>query len=350
MSLIVILPLKLLSCGIGLLALACSINAYSTELNGVFSLTSDSSIVTNHENDNDFTHRALLDIGVEASWSEQWSGFANAQMQRGRNGSEVSGDIQGYSNVDADDYARLAEYWLHYQQDQWRFKFGQVDVNGEFAYVDNGGEFINNSMGFSPTLFVLPTFPVAAWGAMAFYRPVEHMELGFAVSAADGQHDFSEQFYIANWRTEFTSAALELGYWHQTGSFDTIDGELTQSGSNGWFVTLNGEFDGNLGYFIQAGTADTGVFEIERHIGAGIHYKQPWGRENDSLGLGITRANLSPDFGSSLSAETTIEAFYLWQVSDNFSIKPDIQWIADPSGESVSRNPVVFTLRLNIWY
>ncbi len=329
-------------------ALLLSWACHSASYTPTFSLLTDSSSVVNSKYDSAFVHRALLDIGVEANWGKAWQGFANAQAQRGDDGSAVAGDIQAYSNIDAENYTRLSEYWLNYSQAQWRFKFGQVDVNSEFAYVDFGGEFIQSSMGFSPTIFVMPTFPRPAWGAMAFYQFNEQTNIGFAISAANGQHDFDEQFYIANLRSALGNGELELGLWHHSGDFEQLSGLRSEKGALGIFATYNAQLNQTTGYFLQYGETDESVSEIYRHIGAGVQFSQPFGRENDISGVGVTSVWLSPDLNADTRKETSIEAFYLWQVSDHFSVKPDVQWIKNPSGNTSKGHPLVFTLRLNV--
>lgn len=312
----------------------------------VVSLMTDSAAVLNQSDDESFIHRALLDIGVEAQWSQSWQGFANVQLHRGEDEKNIAGDIQGYSNIDAQNYSRLAEYWLQYSQGDWRFKLGQVDINGEFAYVDHGGEFISNSMGYTPTLIALPTFPEAAWGAMAFYQLGDSLQGGFAISAGQGQHDFDELHYITNVRSTVVQGTLELGWWYHTGEFSHLGSNQPKEGTGGWFATYNADWNANTGYFLQYGKSDKRVAEIYRHLGGGIHFRQPWQRPDDSFGIGVTAAWLSPHLGAPETTEIVIEGFYQWQVNEHFSIKPDIQWIQNPSGQNVSTDPLVFTLRL----
>jgi hypothetical protein len=83
--------------------------------------------------------------------------FGNA----GSNGSEALQAYQSFSNIDADRFRRIGEFWY----EQWlpgrrvRLKVGRVDANSEFARVENGSEFINAAMGYSPTISALPPIP-----------------------------------------------------------------------------------------------------------------------------------------------------------------------------------------------
>ena len=104
-------------------------------------------------------------------------------MQHGRNASRDIGDIQAFSNIDAGDRSQVGELWY----EQWlfekrlRFKIGRLDANNEFAFVEHGAEFLHSSMGPSPTIFVLPTYPDPASSVNLFVYPTEGLSLGFGV-------------------------------------------------------------------------------------------------------------------------------------------------------------------------
>jgi len=142
------------------------------------------------------TTRGLIDLNITLDL-EALAGlgdgtlFFDVYAQHGRNVSDDAGDLQGISNIDADDVTEIAELW--YEQwlanDRLRLKVGKVDANSEFAFVDAAGEFINSSAGVSPTLFVLPTYPDPAWSLNLFAYPSRGIYAGVALydgaSAAD---------------------------------------------------------------------------------------------------------------------------------------------------------------------
>lgn len=94
----------------------------------------------------------------------------------GRNGSDDAGDFQGFSNIDADrDFFQASEYWWKQRLfgDKLRIKVGKAAANSEFAFVASAGDFINLSAGFSPTIFLLPSYPEPALGVNAFVYPTD---------------------------------------------------------------------------------------------------------------------------------------------------------------------------------
>ncbi len=109
--------------------------------------------------------------------------YTDYQAFVGFDGSRDIGDIQAFSNIDLNKRSQLAEFW--YEQWLWnkgfRFKIGRVDANSEFAFVDNGADFINSSMGFNPTIFVFPTYPDPASSANFFLYPTENLSFGFGL-------------------------------------------------------------------------------------------------------------------------------------------------------------------------
>ena len=56
--------------------------------------------------------------------------------------------------------------------------------------------------------------------------------------------------------------------------------------------------------------------------------------EEDSLGFGIFHVVFSDEAGFSKNDETAIELFYKAQLTGWLSLKPDIQYIANPGGTS----------------
>lgn len=92
---------------------------------------------------------------AKASWWKNGEFFIHIQEQHGDGITErYVGDLQGVSNIDADDFLQISEFWYtHYFMDErlW-LKLGKQEANADFAYVENGGEFINSSAGFSPSI------------------------------------------------------------------------------------------------------------------------------------------------------------------------------------------------------
>jgi porin len=129
-------------------------------------------------------NRYALDVmvGIDAEKAVGWkgsSGFVRLKHYLGEHGGQYVGDAQGFSNIDSPAKSYLYELWG--QQTLWknrlRVKAGKVDANSEFASVRVAADFLNSSMGYSPTIMLFPTYPEPRPGALGFLYG-GHYQLG----------------------------------------------------------------------------------------------------------------------------------------------------------------------------
>lgn len=309
-------------------------------------LVIDTSIFSIRDNPEHSVTRGLLDLSYEYS-SESWSIFSNLQLQRGGNGSDDIGDIQAFSNIDEADFEKIYEAWLQFEvSNDMRIKVGQIDMNGEFAFADNAADFINSSMGFSPTIFALPTYPDPALGGVLGYRLSQNSELSVGFNAGADHDDFSDMFYIAEWRYLADNVLFKIGVWHHDGQFEYLDNVGSANGVKGLYAIAEGQIQASdIGYYLQYGTANEEVSEITQHLGVGFTGKINE-LNNLSMGIGMSAVQISRYLGTPESTEIAWEMFAIYEISDNFIIKPDLQYIASPAGEA--RNEMVATFRLEL--
>lgn len=333
------------------------------------------------------TFRHLFDLGVKLDLEallgvEGGKVFIDFQTKEGQDGSAETGDLQGYANIDAPDYTALYEVW--YEQmlfgDIARIKLGKIDANADFGYTEFGGEFIHSSPGLSPTAFVMPQYPDPAFGALAF---VGEEDGGFYVGAGifDGASqegvatgtrgpstlfgDPADLFMVGEAGYRWDAASVlglpgraAAGAWHHTGGFATFAGG-TDSHTTGFYFVLDqllhkentDESDvQGVGLFAQYGWADPDVNAIEHHLGLGVQWVGALpGRDDDVVGLMMSWARLSdePGAGFTADAETAVELFYKWQLTNFFSVKPVVQYIANPGGAGLD-DAWVTTLRAEL--
>lgn len=301
------------------------------------------------------TSRTLGMVGVEQSITEQWLFHADAMILRGRNGSDDVGDIQAYSNIDETRFSKIFEVWVEGNFDSLnlRTKVGRVDANSEFAFVEHGGEFINSSMGFSPSIAFMPTYPTPTPAANVFYSQGDST---VAVGAYSSDHnDFAHPFYIAEWQQGLGDVELKLGVWHQTGQLERLDNGLTKHGSTGFYATLEGDADiaifnaSRAGWFVQLGHSDDKIAEIDNHVGAGLVWYGTFSRADDVMGIGITHVTTSDYLHADLqSSETAIESYHRFQLTEHIALKPDVQYIINPAADRLADDAFVITLRTEI--
>jgi carbohydrate-selective porin OprB len=332
------------------------------------------------------TIRSLLDVrltvdlkpltGIDAGtvWARYYSFL-------GRGASKDSGDIQGFSNIDFDKHRhQLAELWYEQRffNEGLRVKIGKVDANTEFAFAENAAEFMNSSMGFSPTVFAMPTYPDPAMSVNLFVYPTDHFYAGFAAYDGSGQRGvptgsrgpssffrgLNRLFYIGEVGARWQVPGFELpgrlgvGTWHHNGSFERFNGG-SQSSAGGFYMVLDHmiwrvetekeDEPNGIGMYVQYGMADESVSEIKHHAGAGFVWRGPLaGREEDAVGAGVTWVRLSDAAGAGFDKnhEVALETFYKIQLTPWLTAKPDLQYIVNPSGARAVKNALVPGLRL----
>ena len=305
--------------------------------------------------------------------------FAQYQNQHGENGSLDTGDFQIYSNIDADGRSQVAELW--YEQllwdDQLRIKIGKVDANGEFNYVEHGLEFIHSSPGFTPTTIVFPTYPDPAMSVNVFVYPTDWAYVGFGLydgalqkgfrTGSRGPSTFAHEglFYIGEggltWSVgeDALDGRLGLGGWYHNGTFERFDKD-TQNGTGGFYLVFDqlvtrenpddAEDEQGVGVFVSYGRADPDVADADHHFSAGLAWTGPIeGRDDDVLGFGVNYVHFSQETGSGFTDhhETAYELFYKIEIAPQISIKPDLQYIANPGGQGLP-DAFVATLRIEV--
>jgi carbohydrate-selective porin OprB len=317
--------------------IAASLTAYvSAETIPSVQFTLDSSNMLEGGLEHGHTLRGLLDFSIETRTDaiEGATFFAQALIQQGDQGSELAGDIQGYSNIDSDDFESVFEIWYGQSllNKQLTLKLGWLDGNSDFAATDHGGQFINSSMGFSPTVFAMPTYPDTVLAINAVYDITQSQQVAFGVYDGQDTDDFSEQFFISQFKHNFTDTTLRLGAWQHSQS----------SEQRGWFASLDQVLPSNWALLSQLGISHEGTVEIDQHASIGLVKYQSFEREQDISGFAISSAHVQ----AQRDKETAYEYFYHYQVNKHLSLKPDLQYIHKPSADNSIDDALIFTLRL----
>ncbi|MBK7877026.1 MAG: carbohydrate porin [Planctomycetes bacterium] len=302
--------------------------------------------------------------------------MANAYIVNGRNPSDSVGDFQSFSSISAGHVAQLGQlYYEQYLFDQkLRLKLGKADTNADFAAPDSSGEFTHSASAFSPTTFSMATYPNPATCIAAFWQPNESWYASVGVydgatnagynTGGRGPSTFfgapSDLFLIGEAGFRWTSGKDDLagrfsvGGWRHTGDFDRFTGG-TEDGTGGWYVIadhevarLSGDEGGTLAAFLQWGSADEEVAEVNKHFGAGFALNGCCGRSDDSLGMYVSSVGFSEGAATSADTETAFEAYYKWQARSWCVVKPDLQFITNPGGDAALEDAFVLSLRLQV--
>ena len=308
---------------------------------------------------------ATLDLDRLAGWHGA-TAFVGFHVRRGRDGSLDTGDIQAYSNIDADRFTEIDELWLEQVLfgGRVRVKAGRIDANTEFACVEAAGDFLNSSAGVSPTILTLPTYPDPEPGINVFVAAARWLEIGAGVyrSSRGGRAltlSPGDRFLVVEAKLRWTTGGggvLGLGHWHETARLERFDGRWNE-GASGAYATFQqrlwGSAEGRraIDAFAQYGFADENVSPFGHHYGLGLLATAPLpARPADVAGVMVSRVDLSdvPAAGFP-DDETAWEVFWFFEVTPWLRLQPDVQYIQHPSGGADGiDDALVATLRVHL--
>ncbi len=303
--------------------------------------------------------------------------FLNFRTQNGLHNS-LDGSFGSTSHLYTAARTEISEGWYQQQllDSKVQVKLGKIDANTDFGSVANGGQFLNNFGGFTPTILGFPTDPDPAFGIDAAVHPTSFLYLSAGVfdgSALQGAKPgllgpskiFHERtpFFIAELGSTWTlpnhrDGRVGFGVWHHAGDFDRFNGGV-ESGATGPYATLdqtlwraNPDVDGDdqgIAMFLIGGYANPSVSAVEYQIGGGAKWTGaiPY-RSEDVTGIGASYIRFSDAAGAGFDkrAETTVEMFYKIRLNAWLSVQPDLQYVHDPGGINSQRDAVAGTVQV----
>ena len=204
-----------------------------------------------------------------------------------------------------------------------------------FQTVSRG--FLNRSFVLNPSM---PTTGIGAIGGVVKGFVSDNLWLGAQLhdaNAASGDFDW-DTVQEGEWLK-----AVEIGY---TPSFDARNAKRMQftywekdertlagvSKGSGWGVSAAWKLNDKFFPFVRFGDSDGGAgVAAESAISAGVEitqrFDQVW-----TLGAGWARPSRET-FGPGLDNETVLETSYKFQLSQNFSVTPDLQVVFNPAND-----------------
>jgi porin len=298
---------------------------------------------------------------------------AGLQWINGVDGSQRFGVAQAFSNIDAEHRFQLGRLWYEQfvEASGTRVRLGKIDGNSLFAYVEAGGQFIHSSMGFSPTIYLMPTYPDASFGAAVVQELGSGLELRGGVfdgsyargvrtgqdgpqSVFDSPHDL---FFIGEADFAWDSGApgrAGIGAWMYDGNLERFDGGV-EDGTGGVYALFEQRLwnsqrveESHVDGFVQLGWADPDVSPFDTHLGFGMQWTDAFDLRDDKLGIGVTRASLTDAAGAGFTAshETAFELFYGFELAHWVRAKPDLQYVVNPGGDAALADAWIATFRV----
>lgn len=332
---------------------------------GTFDVTTFAAFTPEHR----VAPRGVLDVTatVDLERVMRWPGasvVAQYYAFRGRNGSRILGDYQGFSAIDADPFAHLGEFSLDvaWLSDRVRTRVGRLDANSDFALPKSTALFQHSSAGLSGAIFPMPTYPNPEPGVVVEYEAARAVSLTGGMYAGPEGDDLPEILTAPGrlWMGQVTvghaaeQGRFVAGAFRHTGRFTTVNGG--ESASAGWFL-IGERVAGRIAdrrelvASVQASVSTTRVAPVQKHLAFGLRLRKATQRRfRDAMGIRVSLAELAgPEQQAGLPDERVVELFHRFALNNWLALQPDLQIIRLPDG-AVNRNRVAFTLRTIVFH
>ena len=303
--------------------------------------------------------------------------------------SDLVGDHQAASNIDAPDTFKLYEAWLEQRFGSvFSIRAGLYDLNSEFDANEVGGLFINSSQGIGPDFSQAgengpSIFPNASLGLRLRLDPTPWLYAQAAVlDGVPGDPDRPKALAIRFDPNDGALIAVEvgvapasakaqahfaLGGWHYTARFDHLT-EIDATGNplrlranrgaylivEAWGLGEVDDPDQGLGVLLRLGLANAQVNPFLGYTGGAIRYTGliP-GRDADQIGLGVAAVHNGKFMQETMQAddprtEIAIEFSAAIELTPWWILHPDVQFIIHPGTAADVQNALLLGLRTEV--
>ncbi len=311
---------------------------------------------------------------------EQLNLWKNGNLQfsyistHGRSFSQLTGDIQVVSNIEAGQLATTMECWYQHKINDFEITLGLIDLNAFFSYCEPALSLINSSFGIQPTIsgnMPVPIFPVTSLGGVVSFRIDGETDISLGVfdgtPSIYGDFQFMPEFtwnaqegilFCAEVNRKYqigsSPGLVKAGYWMHTLNMSSHhSGEY--SANHGFYIIGEQEIFGknskNLDAWAKFGGAPRDCNVIRYFNGAGVTFSN-YAKQAiiNALSVGMGQAIFCHQYRKAhLGAwhETVVEVTAKKEVGI-LTVQPDIQYIINPSGNRETGNPFCVIIRTQI--
>lgn len=305
-------------------------------------------------------YRNLMQMGTEISSKYLKNTLLNIKIANAGGQSPSSnlvGDLQTISNIDADVSLFIYELYLRYVKNKTWLKFGIHNLNEDFVLCEHASDLINSSFGI-PSLITVNSFasvyPKTTLG-LSFSHDFSILKLKTAVfdgfpdklyrnDLAWGIHLYDGIVHILEVEKNVKNNLYRIGLYNYTGCLTENEANIRLVPNHFIYSVVSGSIDSSKQYFIQ----------FAKSLKASMHHYY--------LGTGfkinytIRRMNLSSNFGLAYAGNTNkskdeivLEFANSFQIAEKYKITPDFQYIINPSGTNKHlSNSFVLILRCQL--
>lgn len=302
---------------------------------------------------------ATLDGEKLAGW-RGGSAFLHGKQHLQEFGRMYDGVAQGYSNIDAASGTMLYEAWGQQLllDKRVRLQAGKIDANTEFDTVATAADFLNSSMGFSPTIMEFPTYPAPQLGGVVAVAagPSTQISAGEFVTAS-GKMTVAEAAQSWSGGKDGRGGRACFGVWDLRAPLPRFRGGVV-AGSHGsyavleqsiWRRALTEASPQGLTSFLQIGSGNGEENPYAWHVGGGAVLTAPLRRRPaDAVGAAATWVRFSgaPHAGFDAHSELAVETYYKIRLTRTTALVWDTQYFRHPGGIRGRPETVIVTPRL----
>lgn len=294
-------------------------------------------------------------ISLEMSDAGLWKGgsaYFNVTNTHGAMpAANLTGDLQGVSNIDAGNRTYIHEAWFRQSWGKALIIAGIQDLNKEFINSSSAGLFLNGSFGTPFTISAnlpVPIFPFTSPGIQIHYHFSDQIiakaglfdkmltvaELEISETAEDkSERNIRIGLCTLPGRERKAIPGEEFGFLETSCLYLIADIKLPQERAGQSFS-----------FFTQVSYSPSSTWASSYYLGGGINQHTPFrNRPDDIAGFAFAHT------GSPEGSETTFELTYKAQLFDFFYLQPDIQYILNPGGlNGTNGNALVTIIRFGL--
>ncbi|WP_258097963.1 carbohydrate porin [Marinoscillum pacificum] len=346
---------------------------------------------------------AKLNFNELFHWEQDFSIFLYGLGNHGGRATDLMGDFQVASNIQAPKAWRLFEAWAqqNFFEDKVSVLVGLYDLNSEFDVLRPGTIFVNSSFGIGAEyaqsgLNGPSIFPISSVGTRLSIALNDQIKLKVAVldgvpgnvnhpksnrikiSADEGALiAFESSFYtstagkykmqrgyvtrrkkVGREHSIPTNDKVNLGGWYYTSPFEFQDGS-GRSGQN-FGVYLGGQKywfyssydDRYIAFFARYGISAQHYNQLSSALSAGLVLAGSTSEATDYFGVAISSGfngdcylSVNPE---RLKRETAIEVTYSFPFRKWLTLQPDLQYVINPSTAPEINNPLAVGLLIQV--
>ncbi len=326
----------------------------------------------------DFTYLGAAKIGInlDTEKAHLWKGgelnLSGYFTHGGTPSRTFIGDFQCVDNYEAGNHAFLFE--LSYAQtfaDKFSVKIGLQDLNADYDACEASSAFVNSSFGIHSVFagnFTSPIYPITGL-ALNLKWDISEKWVWQAAIFDGGVIDFDENAYNIKWKLDKSKGYLTMSEWqfvnerednfsgiyklgvnYHTGEKDfgvygIIDQKIWHNKNHeiGFFATL--AYEVNTNKDDDKSVFGEGYYYNNCNLTAGINLNGVFSKkQKDMLGLALT-TSFFDEVEIIKSSETAVELMYKYQVNEHIYLKPDLQYIVNPT---IFDNALVALLRVGV--